>query len=95
MKKAKYKNANEYRRGGATKADIRIKVVSDKQGEATALVGVSKAYGKVGWRTHFIEYGTQFMKAKPFVRPSETKTATAVQSRFDSLVAKRTEKIFE
>lgn len=50
---------NDYRRGGATKVDLRIKQITDKQSlyGAEKLVGVSKKKGKVGWRTHFIILG--------------------------------------
>lgn len=50
----------DYRRGGATRRDVRIKLVPSKvnAGEVTrALIGVSSKKGKVGWRTHFITRG--------------------------------------
>lgn len=52
--------ANDFRRGGgATKQDIRIRSITDRQSlyGAEKLVGVSKKKGKVGWRTHFIILG--------------------------------------
>lgn len=55
-----------YRRGGATEGDIRAKVVVDGT-QTKLLIGVSKSQGKVGWRTHFLEYGTAKMAAQPFV----------------------------
>lgn len=54
---------NDYRRGGATRNDLRIKSVAGVGEEiARTLVGVSKKSGKVGWRTHFI---TRPTKHKP------------------------------
>ena len=50
----------EYRRGGATKRDVRFKMVPSKvnAGEVSkALIGVSMKKGKSGWRTHFITSG--------------------------------------
>ncbi|WP_234734501.1 hypothetical protein [Tellurirhabdus bombi] len=48
------RNANEYRRGGATRRDLRTKTVSPSGDEASRIiVGVSSKSGHVGWRTHF------------------------------------------
>lgn len=49
--------SNDYRRGGSTRSDIRVKTITDVLGEAKVLIGVSKASGKVGWRYHFIAQG--------------------------------------
>jgi hypothetical protein len=59
LKHRKNHSANEYRRGGATKGDLRIKQITEKGNlyGAEKLVGVSKKKGKVGWRTHFIIQG--------------------------------------
>lgn len=54
------------RRGGATEQDVRAKVVTDGN-SVKLLIGVAKGAGKVGWRTHFLEFGTKKMAAKPFV----------------------------
>lgn len=54
----RHKGRNEYRQGGATRRDLRIKVVPEKGTEiARVVVGVSAKKGKVGWRTHFITRG--------------------------------------
>lgn len=56
---------NDYRRGGATRRDLRIKAVPPKAGEISRiLVGVSQKRGKVGWRTPFITKGTKVRKTK-------------------------------
>lgn len=60
--------SNDYRRGGATRQDIRIRAVRDKVGEAKVIVGVSKKSGKVGWRTHFITKG---IAGKRRIRPND------------------------
>ena len=63
------KGTGTYRRGGATEQDVRAKVVQDGT-SVKLLVGVSKGSMKVGWRTHFLEFGTKKMAAKPFVLKS-------------------------
>lgn len=63
-------NPNDYRRGGATKRDLRIKVVDDRENRADVmgLVGVDKRRGKVGWRTHFITRQIT-LHGRPYLNP--------------------------
>jgi HK97 gp10 family phage protein len=88
-------NPNNYRKGGATKRDLRLKAVAPKRDEiARVLVGVSKRSGKVGWRTHFIEQGTKprytkngrryrgSIRANPFLNRSYTQTIDMVRTDF-------------
>lgn len=95
LTKRESSNALEYGRGGRTRGDIRIKMVSDKAGEMKALVGVSKAKNKVGWRSHFIEFGTERMTAKPFLTPAGDATKDTVQRRFSDMVNKRTDELLK
>lgn len=67
------------RRGGATEQDIRAKVVTDGN-NVRLLVGVAKGGSKVGWRTHFLEYGTKKMAAKPFVFASVQKVLPQIEA---------------
>lgn len=67
------------RRGGATKQDVRAKVVRDRD-SVKLLIGVSKGSQKVGWRTHFLEYGTKKMVAKPFVFASVQKVLPQIEA---------------
>jgi hypothetical protein len=82
-------NPLEYERGGRLRKDLRIKMVSDRAGEVTSLVGVSKAYGKVGWRAHFVLFGTQTLAANNFLDAAYVRTKTEVQARFTAMVGKR------
>lgn len=95
LSKRESSNPLEYGRGGRTKGDIRVKMVSDKDGEMTALVGVSKAKDKVGWRSHFLEYGTVKMTARPFLKPAGDSTKDSVQKRFSDMVNKRTTELLK
>ncbi|GAB3324331.1 hypothetical protein GCM10027299_21530 [Larkinella ripae] len=52
-------SANDYRRGGATRRDLRIRIADTRDGNPVALIGVSKKSGKVGWRAHFITRGVR------------------------------------
>ncbi len=53
------------RRGGATRQDARIKTVNPESSEvARVAVGISRAKGKVGWRTGFIAWGTKERRKK-------------------------------
>lgn len=67
------------RRGGATKQDVRAKVVRDGD-SIKLLIGVSKGSSKVGWRTHFLEFGTKKMAAKPFVFKSVEKVLPKIEA---------------
>ena len=86
---------NYYRKGGATKRDLRVMAVAPRFFEiARVLVGVSKRKGKVGWRTHFIEQGTQSrytkkgrmyrgaIRANPFLQRSFDQTIFSVRKEF-------------
>lgn len=79
------------RRGGATKQDVRAKVVRDGD-SIKLLIGVSKGSQKVGWRTHFLEFGTKKMAAKPFVFASVQKILPKieadVQNSLDIVIAR-------
>lgn len=55
---------SEYDQGGATRRDLRIRIVKPEGDEAArGLVGVSKKRGKVGWRTHLITRKNKNRKA--------------------------------
>lgn len=82
---------SDYRRGGATRDDVRRKLVFDKPNEATVLVGVSKGYGKVGWRTHFTEYGTKSWRGRPFVERSGQASQAQVVRAFNNGIEKLVE----
>lgn len=71
--------ANDFRRGGATKRDLRIKAVRAEGDEITRLiVGVSKKKGKVGWRTHFITRGTKRTRKNDFLQRAYDSTIAEV-----------------
>jgi len=81
-------------RGGATRRDMRMKIVSGTQhGEvARVLIGVSKKTGKVGWRTHFITRGFTDRSGKKhgpndFLKVAFDATIITVQSTFGKLMA--------
>ena len=88
LKHRKSLNANDYRRGGATKQDISIRKFSNAQaGQTTLNVGVSFRTGKVGWRYHFIALGVAGKnKAKagprPFAYQVGQKMSKIVEQRF-------------
>lgn len=76
-------------RGGATRRDIRRKIVYDSDSTATVLVGVNRNKGHVGWRAHFIELGTEKWAGKPFIERSGLQTQSQVIERFkDGVEAK-------
>jgi hypothetical protein len=55
LKYRKSKDPNAYRKGGATRADQRIKIVPGEGTEVVrGLVGTDSRRGKVGFRTHLI-----------------------------------------
>jgi hypothetical protein len=72
-----------YARGGATRRDLRLKVV-DGIGDETArvLIGVDKRSGYVGWRTHFITRATaKDPSVNDFLSRAEGRTIDVVISR--------------
>lgn len=73
----------EYRRGGATRDDVRRKIVYDVVNTASVLIGVSKSRGGVGWRAHFIEQGTKKWAGHPFIERSGKQTENMVVSTFE------------
>lgn len=76
-------SANDYRRGGATKADQRIKIVDGKNGEIVrGLVGTDKSAGHSGWRTVFITLGTRFVRANDFIMRSYNRSFGTVKAFF-------------
>ncbi|MCF2443651.1 hypothetical protein L0657_06760 [Dyadobacter sp. CY345] len=80
-------NANAYRQGGATKRDLRIKVVKAEPGEVSrVLVGVSKRSSKVGWRTPFITKGTKVRKTKKGYNRGSVKANNFLGRAFDSTI---------
>ncbi len=92
--------SNDYRRGGATKADVRVKTVTDTLGQAKVLVGVSKGYGKVGWRYHFIAQGVAGQyRAKagprPFVERAGNVMGAAVEADFRASFGGMVQRVFE
>lgn len=90
--------SDDYRRGGATRADVRTKAVRDNAGEIKVLVGVSQEKGKVGWRTHFIVQGVANVyriPAKPFLDTAYEKTKNEVESLYLQAVSDRIEKALQ
>lgn len=76
-----------YRRGGATRADARIKVVNPNQGEiARVAVGISKAKGKVGWRTGFLTRGTKDRKRRNGQSTGSIRANNFLQKALDTTV---------
>ncbi|UFH52553.1 hypothetical protein [Spirosoma sp. KNUC1025] len=74
---------NDYRRGGATRQDVRAKAVDGVgKEEVRVLIGVSKKRGKVGWRTHFITVGTIRMRANAFIDRGVNRVIDQVKSSF-------------
>lgn len=52
------KGGTDQDRGGATRRDVRLRIVKSEGEEISRLlIGVSQKSGKVGWRTHFITTG--------------------------------------
>ncbi|MBD2705612.1 hypothetical protein IC229_33700 [Spirosoma sp. BT702] len=72
-----------YDRGGATRRDLRLKVVSDAQGNAVLLVGVNKNRGHVGWRTHLITRANKNRRTpNDFLGKAESQTIDIVINSF-------------
>ncbi|KQS33969.1 hypothetical protein [Dyadobacter sp. Leaf189] len=82
----------EFARGGATRRDIRIKLVPARgQETARVIVGVSKKSGKVGWRTHFItrgftDRGGRFHRPDNFLQNAYDYTIEIVRTSFQKEV---------
>lgn len=55
------------RRHAHLKDNIRVSRVQRRDGTKYVLIGPTK---KVGWRAHFLEFGTSKMSAQPFAEPS-------------------------
>jgi hypothetical protein len=83
------KKGSDYARGRATARDLRIKLVPAKGNEsARVLIGVSKAKGRVGWRTHFItrgftDRGGRFHRGKDFLQNAYDYTIDIVKDNFN------------
>lgn len=60
-------NRSGYKYSLHIKDNIRVSRVQRRDGVKYVLIGPTK---KVGWRGHFLEYGTSKMSAQPFVEPS-------------------------
>jgi HK97 gp10 family phage protein len=86
---------NAYRRGGATKQDVRSKAVEGVGAEVVrVLVGVSKKSGKVGWRTIFLTLGTKRgVRANPFIDRGVGRTINQVVNSFMSSVSNTVSRI--
>lgn len=80
-------NANAYRQGGATRRDLRVKMVKPEAGEsARVLVGVSKRSSKVGWRTPFIVHGTKTRRTKKGYNRGSTKANNFLGRSFNKTI---------
>jgi hypothetical protein len=79
---------NAYAQGGATRRDLRIKTVPAKGDElGRVLVGVSKAGGKVGWRTHFITRGTKERRKRSGASTGRMTPNNFLQRSFDRTIS--------
>jgi hypothetical protein len=79
--------ANSYRRGGATRRDLRIKAVSPKANEVgRVLVGVSKRADKVGWRTIFITAGTKNRQTKSGANRGRVRANNFLQRAYNGTI---------
>jgi|GEM_PF-3224787 len=80
-------NPNAHRQGGATRRDMRIKVVPAAPGEmGRVLIGVSKKSSKVGWRTHFITMGTKSRKTKRGANRGSIKANNFLERAFTTTI---------
>lgn len=92
-------SSNVYRRGGATKRDLRIRIVYNSQNNPVALIGVSKKAGKVGWRTHFItrpvrgggKGGNINLPGNDFLKRSYDRTFPGIVKQLGGVLIKRAE----
>lgn len=75
-------NTGSYQRGGATRRDVRLKVVPGVGDEvARVLSGVDKRHGHVGWRAHLGTRGTRKQRADDWLSRAESRTVDIVISR--------------
>lgn len=80
-------SANAFRKGGATRRDLRIKAVPPKYNEVgRVLVGVSKRADKVGWRTVFITAGTNTRKTKAGANRGRVKANNFLQRAYNGTI---------
>lgn len=86
--RGKGKAADAYSTGGATRRDLRVKVVPPKANEiGRILVGVSKRANKVGWRTVFITHGTKQRKNKRGQNRGRVTANNFLQRAYDQTIA--------
>jgi hypothetical protein len=84
-----------YRRGGATRKDLRIRTVKGQGKEiGRVLVGVSKKADKVGWRTHFItrgytDRGGKKHAGRDFLKPAFTQHIDEARQKFKDTLETR------
>ncbi|KAA9357235.1 hypothetical protein [Larkinella humicola] len=98
LRYGKSSRSNEYRRGGATRRDLRIKVLYLDTGPV-AYVGVSMKSGKVGWRTHFItrpvsgggKAGQINTRGNDFIKRTYDRTFSGVVKQLGGVLIKRAE----
>jgi hypothetical protein len=84
----------DYRRGGATRKDLRIRAVKGEGKEiGRVLVGVSQKKGKVGWRTHFITRG--YTDRGGTKRPGRDFLKTAYDAKFAEVSADFQRKLYD
>lgn len=91
---AKQRDPNAYRKGGATRADQRIKIVAGKGVEvARGLVGTDKRKGKVGWRTKFITRTNKHRRvADDFLGRSYQQEISGVNTNYGNEMSSQVEK---
>lgn len=95
--KKKGPSANDYRRGGATRRDQRIKIVPGQNDEVVrGLVGTSKARGHVGWRTHLItRYNKNRRGVDDFIGKAFDQTINQVVDTYGKEMTTAVEKIIK
>ncbi len=89
-RRGKSRRDGTYDKGGATKRDLRIRIVPGVQDEIVrGLVGVSKSRGKVGWRTHLITRKNLHRSApNDFLARAEQKTSGLVVANMQASAEK-------
>ncbi|MCM3589629.1 HK97 gp10 family phage protein [Brevibacillus borstelensis] len=76
-------NRSRYMYAHHIKDNIRVSRVQRRDGVKYVLVGPTK---KVGWRAHFLEFGTSKMSAQPFAEPAyHEKKSEALQTLAEEL----------
>ncbi|MED1642268.1 HK97 gp10 family phage protein [Brevibacillus agri] len=76
-------NRSDYQYSYHIKDNIRVSRVQRRDGVKYVLIGPTK---KVGWRGHFLEFGTSKMSARPFAEPSfHEKKGEALQTLADEM----------